>query len=399
MARNRDTVNFGKVSVHLYNKDLIEESLFSLRRDLFTQMDLVFFDTTSLYFEGRGGESIGQNGKSKDHRPDLKQMVVGIVLDDTGNPICSELLPGNTADVKTLEPLVKRLNERFGIHNICIVADRGMISHTTINDLEKQGWYYILGARMRRVNEVRDTVLSRGGRFQEVYPGRKKSSDPAPLKVKQVMVDDRRYIVCHNEEESRKDAYDREAILHSLREKLKQGDKSLVGNKGYRRYLKCKDNSFTIDEEKIKSEERFDGKWVLRTNTDIGTTDVALKYKQLWMVEDIFRTMKSTLETRPVYHHCDDTIRGHVFCSFLALVLRKNLQDRIERKGCKFEWADIVRDVDSIEEVAVTHRDKNFIIRTEVKGVAGKVFQAVSVCLPPVLRESEKCGTTPMPNS
>ena len=99
-------------------KDMIEESIFSHRRELFTNLDLVFFDTTSIYFEGRGGESIGQRGFSKDHRPDLAQMVVGAVLDDKGQPICCEMWPGNTADVKTLLPIVKRLKTRFKIGRV-----------------------------------------------------------------------------------------------------------------------------------------------------------------------------------------------------------------------------------------------------------------------------------------
>ena len=131
------------------NKDLIEEALFARRRDLFTDLDIVFFDTTSIYFEGEGGETIGQRGHSKDHRPDLKQMVVGMVLDQNGNPLCTELWPGNTADVKSLVPIVERLKKRFGIGSVCIVADRGMISAATLAEVEKREWKYILGVRMR----------------------------------------------------------------------------------------------------------------------------------------------------------------------------------------------------------------------------------------------------------
>src|SRR5437667_364883 len=108
-------------------KDLVEEALHERRRDLFTDLDLVFFDTTSLYFEGDGGETLGQYGHSKDHRPDLKQMVVGAVLDGDGRPICCELWPGNTTDVTTLIAVVDRLRQRFRIRSACIVADRGMI--------------------------------------------------------------------------------------------------------------------------------------------------------------------------------------------------------------------------------------------------------------------------------
>jgi hypothetical protein len=119
-----------------------------------------------------------------------------------------------------------------------------------------------------------------------------------------------------------------------------------VGNKGYRRFLQTTGEHFTIDQDKLEEEERYDGKWLLTTNTELAARDVALKYKQLWMVEDILRSMKSLLETRPIYYKCDETIRGHVFCSFLALVLRRELQDRLERHGWSLEWADIIRDLD-----------------------------------------------------
>ena len=123
-------------------KDHIEEGLFHRRQELFTALDLVFFDTTSIYFEGQGGDTLGQRGHSKDHRPDLYQMVVGAVLDGEGRPVCCELWPGNTTDVKTLVPIVERLQARFGIRRICIVADRGMISQETLTELEKpqRGW-------------------------------------------------------------------------------------------------------------------------------------------------------------------------------------------------------------------------------------------------------------------
>jgi transposase len=372
-------------------KDLIEERLFAFRRDLFTNLDLVFFDTTSIYFEGEGGETLGQYGHSKDHRPDLKQMVVAAVLDGEGRPVCCELWPGNTTDVRTLVPIVDRLRNRFSIGRICIVADRGMISAKTIEELEspQRRWQYILGARMRKQQEVSREVLSRGGRYQSVRPPRSKCKDPSPLKVKEVVVEGRRYVVCLNEEEARKDAHDREAIVASLRERLKQGDKSLVGNRGFRRYLKQRRAKFEVDEAKIKQEARYDGKWVLRTNTDLAAAEVALKYKQLWMVEHVFRSTKSLLETRPIWHRCDEAIRGHVFCSFLALVLRKELQDRLESKGHKFEWDDVIRDLNHLQYAEVQQDGKQFLLRSEAVGTSGAVFAATGVALPPTVRQIE----------
>jgi transposase len=368
------------------NKDLIEEALFARRRDLFTDLDIVFFDTTSIYFEGEGGETIGQRGHSKDHRPDLKQMVVGMVLDQNGNPLCSELWPGNTADVKSLAPIVERLKTRFGIGSVCIVADRGMISAETLAEVEKRKWKYILGVRMRSSTEAK-AVVARAGRYAEVHPKSDDRNDPSPLKVKEVWVEDaRRYVVCVNEDQATKDSHDRQAVVASLREALGKGDKSLVGNKGFRKYLRAGGQQFAVDEDKIQEEARYDGKWVLTTNTDLPTHEVALKYKQLWMVEDVFRSMKSLLDTRPIFHKCDETIRGHVFCSFLALLLRQELEDRLARKEWKLEWADVIRDLDNLIEMEVAINGKGYVFRGRTSGVAGKVFQACGVALPPALR-------------
>jgi hypothetical protein len=367
-------------------KDLVEEELFSYRRDLFSSLDLVFFDTTAIYFEGEGGQTIGWYGKSKDHRPDRLQMVVGMVLDDRGNPVCSELWPGNAPDVKSLVPIVERLKSRFPVGEVCIVADRGMISAKTMKDIQSRNWKYILGVRMRS-SKVARQVVARAGRYQEVFPASDDPDDPAPLKVKEVWVEQQRYIVCRNEEEARRDRLERETIVASLKDALPQGDKSLVGNKGYRRFLQTSGERFTINEEKVKEEARYDGKWVLATNTELTAPEIALKYKQLWMIEDIFRSMKSLLETRPIFHKRDETIHGHVFCTFLALVLRKELQDRLERKGWTLEWADVIRDLDQLQEVEIHIEGKAYVLRTEAKGTTGKVFQTCGVALPPTLRQ------------
>ena len=368
-------------------KDLIEEIIFFKKRDMFTHLDLVFLDTTSIYFEGRGGDTLGKKGYSKDHRPDLNQMVVGAIIDDKGRPICCEMWPGNTTDVKTLIPVTDRVRKRFGINRLCVVADRGMISAETIKELEGRNIGYILGTRMRLVKEIKIDVLSRGGRYSKVYPEGVTSKDPAPLKVKQVLHNKKRYIVCLNSRQARKDARDREAIIASLKEQLKKGPKSLVGNKGYRKYLKFDKDSARIDMDKVEYESRFDGKWVLTTNMDLSADKVALKYKELWQVERVFRDVKSILETRPVYHQRDENIRGHVFCSFLALVLRKELERRLNQAGHLFEWSDIKQDLKALQQVTIEEDGKYFAIRSECKGHCGKIFQAVKVAVPPTIRE------------
>jgi transposase len=367
-------------------KDILEEKLFERRRDLFLGLDLVFFDTTSLYFEGDGGETIGQYGYSKDKRPDLKQMIVGVVLDNKGYPLCCELWPGNTTDVKSLKVIASRLKNRFGIERMCVVADRGMISKKTIEELEKEKIHYILGVRMRRNVEMATELLEDGG-YEEIHGPRKNRKESSPLKVKEVIQNGQRYIICVNQEEVLADREVREQILSSLRERFKKGDNALVGNKGYRRYLSTTaGNHFVIDDKKVTDDARYDGKWVLTTDTDLPMVEVAFKYKQLLMVERIFRDMKSALETRPIFHKCDETIRGHVFCSFLALVLRKELDDALNRVGAKFEWEDIKRDLKAVQETTITDNGKVITVRSRTEGCCGKVFQAVGVALPPAIR-------------
>ena len=174
-------------------------------------------------------------------------------------------------------------------------------------------------------------------------------------------------------------------FIANLKTRLKKGPKALVGNKGYRKYVTIEKDSARIDEARIKYEARFDGKYVLTTNTDLSTARVALKYKELWQVERVFRDIKSLFYTRPVFHHHDETIRGHVFCSFLSLVLRKELEQRLQSDGYHFEWAAIKQDLKALQRVTIKENDHRMAIRSECKGVCGKVFQAVKVALPPTI--------------
>lgn len=173
----------------------------------------------------------------------------------------------------------------------------------------------------------------------------------------------------------------------SLVQALERGDKSLIGNNGFRRLVTGAGGHWRIDEAKVAEEARYDGKWVLRTNTELGAAQVALKYKQLWTVEAIFRTMKSQLHTRPIFHKCDDTIRGHVFCSFLALVLRKALQDRLEAAGHgQLQWNHAIDDLAALQEIELHVQGKGYRLRTETKGTLAAVFGACGVALPPTLQ-------------
>ena len=373
-------------------KDVIEEQLFERHRDLFSELSVVFMDTTTLSFAGEGGEALGAHGHSKDHRPDLKQMVLAVVLDGDGRPLCTEMLPGNTADVTVLLPIVDRLRDRFAVGRVCVVADRGMISTATIRALEDRRLEYILGARERSSAVIRETVLNDAAPFTPLLIERARGE--TQLFVKEVKVDGVRYVVCRNEAEAEKDRSDRQAIVEGLEKQLRKGDKALIGNSAYRRYLRRVRNedgpggpAFEIDAGKLAEEARYDGIFVLRTNARVTPLQAVLRYRDLLQVEDLFHRAKAILRTRPIYHSSDAAIRGHVFCSFLALMLQKELADRCRAAGLTVEWADLLRDLDRLQEATIDKDGKRITTRTAVTGQVGRVFQAVGIALPPNTRE------------
>ena len=313
------------------------------------------------------------------------QMILAVLIDGDGRPVCSEMWPGNVADVTTLIPVIDRLRRRFAIGRICVVADRGMISTETVAALEERKLLYLLGTRERTDKVVRDVVLA----------------DPAPCvpltitkrgheidyEAKAVTVGARHYILCRNHQEAEADAAGRDAILANLERQLARGDKALVGNTGFRRFLKTEGHGhFAIDPTKAEEDAKFDGVFVLRTNTDLDPLAAMLRYKQLWTVEAAFRTAKHLLATRPIFHKLDETIRGHVFCSFLALVLKSELEQRIAALGGDGSWSEIRADLDSLTETEIVHDGRRFRVRSAPRPAASLAVRAAGVALPPTVQ-------------
>jgi len=353
----------------------LESRLLYRDLNLFNQtLEVVFIDTTSLYYYRDTETEWRKRGYSRDHRPDLPQWVLCVAVNAQGWPIAWEIFPGNTADQKALCQVVAVLRQRFHLRRVTVVADRGMISRDTIKlltDHEAAPCDYVLGCRMRRQKEVSEAVLARGGRYQTVAHN---------LEVKEVQVEGRRYVVCRNPLEAQKDAAAREAILDKLRQTIeKQGAKAVIGNRGYARFLKVAKGSVSVDEEAVKRDARLDGKFVLTTNTDLPTAEVAQTYKSLWRVERTFREQKSTLEVRPIYQQRDDTSMGHIVASFLALRLEVDLQQRLEEREVKVSWPDLRRDLGQVQSVLVELDGQRYQLRTDLVGSAHHAFAAARV--------------------
>jgi hypothetical protein len=356
----------------------LERELFFQGRDLFSgELDLVFVDTTSVYLYRDVESALVRHGYSRDRRPDLPQLVLCVAVDGQGWPVAFDVLPGNTADVAALSLTIARFRERFRIRRAVVVADRGMLGQATLAQLRDHvtaPFDYILGCPLRRERTVAEEVLGRPGRYQQVADN---------LEVKEVRLGERRYIVCRNPIEAKQDAADRAALLTKLRQTLEHdGPKAVVGNRGYARFLRIAKGSVTLDEAAIAREARLDGKFVLTTSTELPAAEIAQAYKSLWRVERAFRTLKSTLDVRPIFHQRDDSVIGHITGCFLALRLEVDLQRRLDAKGLAVPWPDLMRDLGQLQAVIVDLDGTRYRLRTDCLGHAATACQAAGVAIP-----------------
>jgi transposase len=218
----------------------------------------------------------------------------------------------------------------------------------------------------------------------------------APCCPSRVKVAGKLYIVCRNEAVAAEEAETRRKVVAALDEQLKRGDKAMIGNSAYRRFLRPvtegkpgrKRRLFEIDAGKLAEEARFDGVFVLRSNARISPLQAVLRYRDLQNVERLFRLAKATMRTRPIYHSSDAAICGHVFCSFLALILHQALDKKLRRAGKRVEWADLLRDLDRLQQVTISKGGQDMVLRTPATGSTGTVFKAAGVALPANVRDA-----------
>jgi transposase len=360
------------------HKDELEMDLYHSQMDLFHQeIDMVLMDTTSVVYFGDGdkAEDILDYGYSKEKRFDLKQVIVGILMTKEGIPLGHEVYPGNTNDINAFREMIRMVSQRFKIRRVIIVCDRGMINQKNIRQLELDNYEYIVGMRMRQLKrEDAEKILSRGD-MKSLTKG---------LKGKEVFFEKKRLVVCFSEEEAKKDLSKREEIIARLIEKLKtQGLKSLLVHKEYSKYLKIKAEKPELDEEKIKAEELFDGKFVLQTNTKLDWKEIVSAYKDLWQVEAAFRTLKSELEMGPIYHYTERRIRAHIFICFLALLLKVAFHKELLKIDKALSVNKVLDDIKKIKAVQISLKDMPLILRTELEGNAHYAFKAVGLKIPP----------------
>ena len=374
----------------------VQEAVFFAVADLLNlEVDLLFFDTTSTYFETETADEFRRHGKSKDSRPDLPQIVIGLAVTREGIPVRCWVWPGNTNDNSIL-PEVKDGLRGWRLGRVVTVVDRGFSSDRNLDYLRRAGGHWIAGEKMRDGSPDAQAALSRQGRYQTVRDN---------LRVKEVRLDDdtgKRWIVCHNPFEAERDAAQRDAALERIEtelERIRQGrerDRKKRRNRDHdaHRLAECalRDHvslgrwlrqtptgRLVIDRAKISAEQRLDGKYLLSTSDpDLSAEDVALGYKNLLEAERGFRDLKSTLDLRPVYHRIEPRIRAHVLLCWLALLLI-----RVAERRTGLTWRRIAIELGRVHAVTLTSTAGTVVQTTPLTTAQQSIVDACSVTAPP----------------
>lgn len=361
---------------------------FSVATLLNLEVDLLFFDTTSAYFEteeeDEGEDALRRFGHSKDHRPDLPQVVIGLAVTRDGIPVRCWVLPGNTADAATVE-MVQRDLAGWKLSRVVWVMDRGMAGTEQRRVLQRGGGHLILGERLRSGEAAVEEALRRPGRYQKVRDN---------LEVKEIVTEHgserRRFVLVRNPAEAERDRKRREEALARLEAELTRRNdgrrrrgaghtKAVCALKAHPtlgRYVRdTKNGTLAIDRRKVKDEERLDGKYLLTTSDpSLSAEEVALGYKQLLEVERAFRTLKTTLELRPLYHRTPERIRSHVLLCWLALLLV-----RVVERETGESWARVRDVLEEIHRVDLRGKDGALQLTSTLGDEQRKLFTQLKI--------------------
>jgi hypothetical protein len=357
------------------------------------EVDVIFFDTTSTFFEiedededdpEEGREGLRRFGESKDRRPDRPQVVVGMAVTREGIPIRCWTFPGNASDQVLIRQVKDDLRE-WRLHRVIWVLDTGFSSEANRRYLQRAGGHFIVGEKLR-AGHANAAALARPGRYRAVAEN---------LQVKQVWVGDgeirRRFVVCRNPIEARRDQARRERALERIADELaalerkrsaedrRDAEALLAAHPTLGRYLIRRRGRLVVDQAKVRAEERVDGKFLLSTSDDsLSVEDVALGYKQLLEVERGWRDFKHVLDLRPVYHRKDDRIRAHVLLCFLALLLL-----RVAETQARDTWPTIRRELQRLHLGEFDGPAGRVLQRTEVTPAQRTILRALEIPEPP----------------
>lgn len=370
-------------------KEPLEEDIFYQLRDLFSlKLNIVFYDLTSTYFEGQEC-SLSEFGYSRDHRSDARQIILGLLVTDEGLPIAHEIFKGNCADKTTLKVAIETAKKRFQIKRCIFVCDRGIVSEQNIELLDKERYEYIFALRKRRLRES-EILFNSKEPFLTIAEN---------LLAKEIVYNNRRYVLCHNLEKEQDDHKFRNKLIERSSERLerlknskikepeiyiRKATKILTKLKAAKffTYKVSSDGSFEYDisESVLNKEQSYDGKYILMTNIkDITVKELIKTYKNLSQIESAFRTIKDFLRLRPIYHYSPKRVKAHVFVCVLAYLLEKILEIKLKQAKLQMSPATALERLDRVRLVINEFDNKIFKCITEVSPQQNMILKSCSI--------------------
>lgn len=365
------------------HKEALEKHIYSHLTNLFSlDLSVVFYDCTLVDVYGEKADLVQPSRKG------AQQFSVSLALSRDGLPIAHQVYSGNTSDIETVEDALSKLKERFSIGRCIFVADRGMVSKEKLKKIEAMQYKYIVGVRLNQWKEVKEKVLAAKGRYSEIKDN---------LFVKEVMVQNKRYLICYNPYEAQRDEEIRAAVVEDLKEQIKNLNPhskkaaELYGHKFKGRFLKrLNDGTLRIDYSQIREDKKYDGKYILLTNDKkLEKEEIATTYKRLCLIEQSFRSIKSINELEPVYHYADRRIKAHVFLCVLAHLLERFLEKKLNTTDVNMTSSRALTELNRMTVSKGKLKEKVFLIRTESTPEMNKIFKALRYQLPPRIQEGK----------
>lgn len=378
------------------HKDKIEQAIFERNgeRDLFNQeIDIVFYDTTTLYFESTDDKrgDLRRFGYSKEHRNDCVQVVFGLLIDRDGIPVGYELFPGNTYDGKSVPAVLDKLKTKFHVGRIIFVADCGMISKENLKEISEAGMEYIFGMRLAKTDDKSQKEIYDLKRYRMIGRDEK-------LGIYETTHKGDRLILTWSEERAKRDIKVRKQIIEKIRNMLKErpAPKKFISHRGYRQFLKGLDEGhMELDEKAIAESQKRDGFFGVLTNIKadrMSAGEVYGRYKDLWHIEDAFGEIKGPIKTRPMFHWTDKRIHAHVLICLMAYYIEAIITRILRQKKADFTAEELFRELNEVYAVPVEVRGTVAWVRNEIRDIALRGYQFLSLKPPERVLKIEKVG-------
>ena len=364
------------------NKEILEKKLYDTTIELFKpNINLVFYDLTTMYFESQNEDDLRRFGYSKDNKTDCTQVVMAMAVTEDNLPLGYELYEGNTYEGSTVTDLIKKLKYKYEIEKIVVVGDKGILSKKILSELDDNGYEYIVAAKVSKLPEkYHDEILDLDS-YTRVND---------ELCIKEMEYEDRRLILCYSEKRAKRDENMRTMVLEKLNKRIKTNPKGLTSSPAYKKYLNMDVQKVEIADDKVEKHARWDGFFGFYTNNEEFTGEYVLNaYKMLWQIEESFRVMKSTLNLRPIYHWTSRRIKGHIAMCYLSFYVGRYIQKVLAEKDINITIESCFDSLSEIHAVELQGVKKLFHTRSEIEGLNNKILRGLGCKIPSYVLKEE----------